>query len=138
MIVLALKIFFFTAGTFFMMIAALGIYRMPDVYNQLHTSTKAITLALVNLLLGALIDLGSLSVAMKAVLILAFQFMTAPVAAHMIARVHHPDAWKGTIMDEMAGEPTAGGGGEGSEGSVVHEEDDAPGENDAASPESPL
>lgn len=137
MIELALEIFFFTAGTFFMMIAALGIYRMPDVYNQLHTSTKAITLALVNLLLGALIDLGSLSVAMKAVLIMAFQFMTAPVAAHMIARAHHPDAWKGTIMDQMVGEPTAGGGEEDVEESVVHQKDEEP-DPESGSSESPL
>ncbi|MFB6356414.1 MAG: cation:proton antiporter [bacterium] len=47
-----LIVFFLSVGVFFMFVAALGIYRMPDVYNQLHTSTKAATLALVNLLIG--------------------------------------------------------------------------------------
>jgi len=120
---LVLEVFFFTVGTFFMMIAALGIYRMPDVYNQLHTSTKAATLALVNLLIGAMIDQGSLSVITKSVLILAFHFMTAPVAAHMIARAQYPQAWDQSIMDEMEGEPTAGRGAEQTEESVIHEEE---------------
>jgi len=123
MIELLLKLVFFALGTFFMMIAAFGIYRMPDVYNQLHTSTKAVTLALVNLLLGAMIDQGTLSVIMKSVLILAFQFMTAPVAAHMISRAQYPDAWEGSIMDEMVGEPIAGQGAEEAEESVVHQDD---------------
>lgn len=132
MIELVLKVFFFAVGTFFMMIAAFGIYRMPDVYNQLHTSTKAVTLALVFLLVGAMIDQGSMSVIMKSVLILAFQFMTAPVAAHMISRAQHPEAWDGSIMDEMEGEPTAGRGGEQAEGSVVHKQDAGEPDSDRA------
>lgn len=124
MIALVLKLFFLTFGTFFMFVAALGIYRMPDVYNQLHTSTKALTVSLVNLLLGALIDIGSISVAMKASLIIAFQFMTAPVAAHMISRVQHPNAWEGTIIDEMIGEPIAGRGSEDPEESVAVDTDE--------------
>ncbi len=123
MIETILEVFFFAVGTFFMMIAAFGIYRMPDVYNQLHTSTKAVTLALVNLMIGAMIDQGSTSVIMKSVLILAFQFMTAPVAAHMIARAQRPESWDGSIIDEMKGEPTAGRGGEQAKASVIHEED---------------
>jgi multicomponent Na+:H+ antiporter subunit G len=123
MIPVVLKVFFLTVGTFFMMIAALGVYRMPDVYNQLHTSTKAVTLALVNLLLGALIDLGSISVAMKAILIIAFQFMTAPVAAHMISRAHYPSVWDETILDEMEGELTAGKGREEPPDSVTQNHD---------------
>lgn len=124
MIVLALKLTFLTVGTFFMFVAALGIFRMPDVYNQLHTSTKAITVSLVNLLLGAMIDVGSISVVMKATLIIGFQFMTAPVAAHMISRVQHPEAWGGTIIDEMVGEPIAGQGSEEPEESVAVDMDD--------------
>jgi multicomponent Na+:H+ antiporter subunit G len=130
MMATVLQVFFLTVGTFFMMIAAIGIYRMPDVYNQLHTSTKAITLSLVNLLLGALIDLGSISVAMKSVLILAFQFMTAPVAAHMISRVHYPNSWDETIMDEMEGESLAGKGREDPEESVTHDDEEAASEED--------
>lgn len=112
MIHTALVAFFLSVGTFFMFVAALGIYRMPDVYNQLHTSTKALTVALVNLLIGTMLALGTLSVMMKAVLIIAFQFITAPVAAHMISRVQHPYAWEGTVVDEITGEPTAGTGDE--------------------------
>lgn len=116
-----LQLGFLTIGTFFMFVAALGIFRMPDVYNMLHTSTKAVTISLVNLLLAAMIDVGSLSVVMKSTLIIVFQFMTAPVAAHMISRIRHPDAWDGTIIDEMIGEPTAGRGSEEPEESVTHE-----------------
>lgn len=110
MILTALSVCFFSIGTFFLFVAALGIYRMPDVYNQLHTSTKGLTVALVNLLIGTMLAFGTVSVIMKAVLIIAFQFITAPVAAHMISRVQHPHAWEETVIDEISGEPTAGTG----------------------------
>lgn len=125
MITSILIVFFLSVGTFFMFVAALGIFRMPDVYNQLHTSTKAVTLSLVNLLIGAVLAMGSLSVMMKAILIIAFQFMTAPVSAHMISRVQHPNVWEGTIMDELSGEPTAGLGKEEPEESVAREDDES-------------
>jgi len=124
LILTALIVFFLSVGTFFMFVAALGIYRMPDVYNQLHTSTKAITLGLANLMVGTVLSMGTVSVGMKAVLIIAFQFITAPVAAHMISRVQHPHAWEGTVMDEITGEPTAGTGEEAPGASVSDRADE--------------
>jgi len=107
-----------------MFVAALGVYRLPDVYNQLHTLTKAGTLGLVNLLLASILALGTVSVLMKAILVIAFQFITAPVSAHMISRVQHPNAWAGTIIDEITGEPTAGLGEETPEETVVEDAED--------------
>lgn len=124
-------VLFLTVGTFFMLVAAAGIYRMPDVYNQLHTSTKAATLALVNLLLGAVLSLGSVSVLMKALLVIAFQFITAPVSAHMISRVQHPETWGQTVIDELTGEPTAGKGGEEAPDSVINQKPDNPSVEDS-------
>lgn len=115
-------VLFSLIGTFFMFVAAMGVYRLPDVYNQLHALTKAGTLALLNLLLAAILVIGSVSVLMKAVLILAFQFITAPVSAHMISRVQHPHAWEGTIVDEITGEPTAGFGEEDPEETVIEDD----------------
>lgn len=116
---------FLTVGTFFMFVAALGVYRLPDIYNQLHALTKAGTLALVNLLLAAILVFHSPSVLMKGILIIAFQFITAPVSAHMISRVQHPHTWEGTIMDEISGEPTAGLGEEEVEDSVVEQDEES-------------
>jgi multicomponent Na+:H+ antiporter subunit G len=124
MIQSTLVVIFLTLGTFFMFVAAMGVFRLPDVYNQLHALTKAGTLALVNLLIAAILVLGSISVLMKAVLILAFQFITAPVSAHMISRVQHPHAWEGTVVDEIMGEPTAGLGEEEPGDTVLDEETD--------------
>lgn len=117
-------IVFLSLGTFFMFVAAMGVFRMPDVYNQLHALTKAATLALVNLLAAAILVLGSLSVVMKTVLILAFQFITAPVSAHMISRVQHPHTWEGTTVDEISGEPTAGLGEEEPDDTVVDDDEE--------------
>jgi multicomponent Na+:H+ antiporter subunit G len=124
MIQSTLVVIFLTLGTFFMFVAAMGVFRLPDVYNQLHALTKAGTLALVNLLIAAILVLGSISVLMKSVLILAFQFITAPVSAHMISRVQHPHAWEGTVVDEIMGEPTAGLGEEEPGDTVLDEETD--------------
>ncbi|MFB6356415.1 MAG: monovalent cation/H(+) antiporter subunit G [bacterium] len=60
---------------------------------------------------------------MKTVLILAFQFLTAPVSAHMISRVQHPTVKGETVIDELSGEPTAGMGEETVEDTVVREDE---------------
>lgn len=97
---------FLAIGTFFLFAAAVGAYRMPDAYNQLHCITLAATIGLVNLLLAAVLYLGSVSVLLHSLLVLVFHFMTAPVSGHMIARVKHPDSWEGTGVDELGDNPT--------------------------------
>jgi multicomponent Na+:H+ antiporter subunit G len=56
------------------------------------------------LLLGAAVHFQDLGVTTRAVLVIAFFFLTAPVGAHVIARAAYAvgvPLWEGTITDEL-------------------------------------
>lgn len=91
-------------GAFFMLLAGLGVLRLPDLFMRLQASTKASTLGVGCMLLGVAVHFQDLAVTARAVLVVAFFFVTAPVGAHVIARAAYAvgvPLWKGTIIDEM-------------------------------------
>lgn len=75
------------AGTFFIVTAAVGIVRFPDVYTRLHTASKASTFGFAFIVLAVAWRVGTPADMTKAVMAVLFQFATAPIGAHMIARV---------------------------------------------------
>lgn len=100
---------FFLAGCAFALIAALGVVRMPDLYCRMHAATKAgafgVTLMLIALTLAA----PSLRMVIQNLLIVAFFYLTAPIAAHMIgrvARLHHLPMWTPGSTTEEAPQPS--------------------------------
>lgn len=96
-----------TIGAVAILIAAVGILRMPDFYLRLSVTVKAATLGGGLLLLGAAFYFpNEVSVTTKALAIIFFLILTAPVAAHLIARTAYlinTEQWKGTIQDDLAG-----------------------------------
>lgn len=91
-------------GAAWMLIAALGVLRMPDLFSRMQASAKAGTLGIGVLMLSVAIHFGDLQVGSRAALIIAFFFLTTPVAAHMIARAAYLTGvplWKGTGRDEL-------------------------------------
>lgn len=76
-----------SVGLFFMLVAAIGVLRMPDLFTRMHAATKASTLGISSILLAALVYFqASGAVATKVVLIILFFFLTAPVGAHALGR----------------------------------------------------
>lgn len=73
-------------GGAFAAVAGLGLIRLPDVLTRMHASTKAGTLGVGLIVAGVAIHFGGALVAAKAILIIAFLLLTAPVAAHLIGR----------------------------------------------------
>ncbi|HXG09211.1 MAG TPA: monovalent cation/H(+) antiporter subunit G [Gemmataceae bacterium] len=91
-------------GASFMLLASLGMLRLPDLFMRLQAATKASTLGVACLLLGAAFHFQDLAVTTRAVLVIAFFVLTAPVGAHMIARAAYAvgvPLWEGTITDEL-------------------------------------
>jgi multicomponent Na+:H+ antiporter subunit G len=91
------------AGSGFALLAALGVLRMPDVFTRMQASTKASTLGVGCLLVGAAIQLGDFASLIRAASIGAFVLLTTPVAAHVIARASYlaeVPLWDGTVLDE--------------------------------------
>jgi len=92
------------AGALFTLLGALGTLRMPDLYTRLQASTKAGTLGVSCIMVAAALHFMDLAVAVRAVLVVAFLFLTAPVAAHIIARAAHftrVPLWSRNIIDEL-------------------------------------
>lgn len=73
-------------GAFFLLVGAVGLYRLPDFYMRLHAPTKASTLG-VGGVLAASVLLAAFNgrIAIDELLIIVFLFVTAPVSANLMA-----------------------------------------------------
>ncbi|ALX48155.1 monovalent cation/H(+) antiporter subunit G [Lentibacillus amyloliquefaciens] len=82
---------FLLAGSFFLISSSIGTIRFPDVYTRLHATTKASTLGIASLLIGAFLFLYIQHdiISGKLLLAIVFTLITSPVAAHMISRAAH-------------------------------------------------
>jgi multicomponent Na+:H+ antiporter subunit G len=76
---------FILAGVGFMLIGALGFYRLPDFYARLHAAGLSDTFGLSLVLAGAVVVCGFSLMSAKLVLLALFMFVTAPTATHMLA-----------------------------------------------------
>ncbi len=140
---LLLTIFCLVGGVFFMLVGAVGVVRLPDVYCRSHASSKCVTLGIIGLL-GALVffvaTIGNVDqiqaadswaaeaqleiktdskasggapgiVALtKALLVVAFVFIAAPIGSHMLARAAHRAKvamWPGSLVDELSDDEKA-------------------------------
>ncbi len=90
-----------TIGTSFLVLGALGILRLPDVYNRLQAGTKATTLGAFSSIVGAgFVDIAYLP---KALIIAIFILLTNPISSHAIGRASYRSGvklWKGSVVDK--------------------------------------
>lgn len=94
-----------TLGALFILIAALGIYRMPDFYTRLSVTVKAGTLGVGCVLAAVALYFYDFAVSTKVFAIIFFLFITSPVAAFMISRTAYVSGiklWKTTYIDKEA------------------------------------
>ena len=96
----------FIAGALLKFLAALGVLRMPDLFLRMSATSKASTLGTGLMAAAAAVYFGDTSTIVRALAIVVFVFVTAPVAAHMIGRAAYFDGvplWRGTVSDELRG-----------------------------------
>jgi len=94
---------FLLLGGILSLIAAAGVLRMPDVFIRMHAATKVGTVGVSSITLGLMLHFGTLTVTSRGILVIAFFLLTAPVAAHMIARAAYRSGvplWLLTRIDE--------------------------------------
>ena len=94
-----------TAGVAFDLFGCIGLVRLPDVYNRLQASTKAVTLGTAMILISVLFFTGFGAIGVKALLCIWFILITSPTAAHAISRAAHRSGiklWEGSVMDKYA------------------------------------
>lgn len=100
-----LGLIFIVVGLAFDVFGCLGLVRLPDVYNRLQAATKCVTMGTCSILFGAFLIVGLTAAGMKALLCMVFLVLTAPVAAHAIARGAHRSGltlWSGSVVDRYA------------------------------------
>ena len=93
-------------GATFLLLAAVGEVRMPDVFTRMQPATKAATLGIACMLLAVAVYFGRIGVTTRALATIAFFFLTAPVTAHLIGRASYfvgVPLWEGTVIDELRG-----------------------------------
>lgn len=91
-------------GAAFMLVAALGVARFPDVFTRMQASTKAGSLGIGFLMAAAALHFHQLAVTAQAVLIAVLFMLTSPVAAQRIGRAAHRigvPLWAGTRRDDL-------------------------------------
>ncbi|MGD9904827.1 MAG: monovalent cation/H(+) antiporter subunit G [Vicinamibacterales bacterium] len=74
------------AGSLLLVVAAAGLYTLPDALARQHAATKAATLALGLILLGVGLAGGSAAWWIRVAILIVVLFGTMPVASHMLAR----------------------------------------------------
>ncbi len=80
-------------GGLFILVGSFGLLRLKELYVRLHAPTKATTLGLGGVLAGSMVYMFDLQgyATIKEILITLFLVITAPVTAHILAKVamHH-------------------------------------------------
>lgn len=93
------------SGAMFLLIGALGVYRMPDVYNRMQAGTKATTLGSLLFLTGLALGHPDLVPGLKILVLILFVVFTNPLSSHALARAAHfigvPMTEK-TVRDDLA------------------------------------
>lgn len=96
-------------GAGFMLISAIGIVRLPDVFSRMHAAGKASTVGISCLLLGAGFFFLDEFLFYRMIVLIALIFATAPISTTALARAvynNEPSLRKQLRHDEMA-EPIA-------------------------------
>jgi multicomponent Na+:H+ antiporter subunit G len=75
---------FILAGALLMLIASIGLLRLPDVLCRSHAVAKALTLGVFLLLSGLWLNLEGEDASLKILLAIFFQLVTIPVASHLV------------------------------------------------------
>lgn len=95
-----------TLGTLFVLLAAVGVIRMPDTYLRISVTTKAATLGIGLILAAAAIYFNEISITSRVLAIILFILLTAPVGAHLIGRASYfigVKLWSKSLIDDLEG-----------------------------------
>jgi len=89
-------------GSIFLLLAGIGVVRMPDSYNRIQAGTKATTLGLILVLTGIAIYHPGWT--WKLVILIYFVLISNPASSHALARAaHHLGVFKTdtTVIDQL-------------------------------------
>ena len=74
-------------GLFVLLTAVLGQFRFRSALNRIHAAALVDTLGILLMLCGLILCAGWSVVSLKLVLVIAFLWLTSPVASHLLAKL---------------------------------------------------
>ena len=94
-------------GVIFIVVTAIGLIRLPDVYSRTHAASKSATLGVMFILLGVFLHFWLIEghINTRILLGIVFLFITGPVGGHVIGRAAYLSGvqlWDKTVRDELA------------------------------------
>jgi multicomponent Na+:H+ antiporter subunit G len=81
-----IAIFLICFGLAFLLLGAVGLFRLPDFYSRMHAAGKCDTLGSLMIVSGLAVYHGFELGSVKVIFIAVFIFLTSPTATHAIAR----------------------------------------------------
>jgi multicomponent Na+:H+ antiporter subunit G len=87
-------------GSFFVIVGALGVVRMPDVFTRMHAASVTDTLGAGFLIIGMAIQAGAGLVTLKLFALLLLFFFFSPVVTHALARACQYEGIKPMLAKE--------------------------------------
>lgn len=91
-------------GALFILLAGIGIVRMPDTYLRMSVATKSTTLGVGFSMIAFGIYFGQELTTMRVIMIIFFVMVTAPVSAHLLGRaiyINKNKMWEGSVCDDL-------------------------------------
>jgi multicomponent Na+:H+ antiporter subunit G len=73
-------------GAVFLVIAGIGILRLPDVFTRMHAASIGDTMGAGLILAGLMLQGGISLVTVKLIFVFILLFMTSPTATHALAK----------------------------------------------------
>lgn len=95
------------AGAIFVLLAAVGLWRLPDIYSRMHAASKAGTLGSGLMLIALAVHAGDTSTTSRAIAGVVFFLLTAPISAHLLAKAAYAVGYRltdQTVIDELKDE----------------------------------
>jgi multicomponent Na+:H+ antiporter subunit G len=91
------------AGSFFILVGAFGMLRLPDVFTRMHAASLIETLGAGLLFVGLMLQAGFTQVTLKLLFILLLFFLTSPVITHALAQAALEDGIKPKLAEDRRG-----------------------------------
>lgn len=99
---------FILLGSFFTVVGAFGLVRMPEVYTRMHAASVTDTLGVGFLILGMALQAGFGLVTLKLGILMALFLFTGPVVTHALAQACLHEGIKPQLAEDRRGDSNEG------------------------------
>lgn len=96
---------FLILGSMIVLLAGIGLVKMPDIYTRMSATSKASTLGVSVVLIATGFYFGTTPIITRTLLIVIFLMITAPVASHLLGKAAYLNKlplWDKTKRDDLS------------------------------------